>query len=130
MSRFPIRLLTLTLILLAAASTAYGKDTAPPAAPLTGSLLRDLPAPDFQLSTLTGESVSPQRYTGWIQVLHFFDGDSDETERMLKEMAFFHSQGRELEIAFLGVSSQPESSYAYKKGWLRLDRMKKTFRQG
>ena len=105
MTRSYIRIVTLAMALLVGASAASGQGTAKSAAAPTGNRLRDLPAPDFQLTTLAGEPASLQRYAGWILVLHFFAGEGAETERLLKEMTFFHSHGRELEIAYLGVST-------------------------
>ena len=107
MTHSHIRIVTLALALLVGITAVSGQDTTKPAAAPTGNRLRDLPAPDFQLTTLAGEPVSLQRYTGWILVLHFFAEEGAETERLLKEMTFFHSQGRELEIAYLGVSTAP-----------------------
>ena len=83
MTRCHIRIVTLAMALLVGASATPGQETAKSAAAPTGNRLRDLPAPDFQLTTLAGEPASPQRYAGWILVLHFFAGESAETERLL-----------------------------------------------
>ena len=107
MTRSHIRIVILAMALVVGITTASAQGTAKSAAAPTGNRLRDLPAPDFQLTTLAGEPVSPERYAGWILVLHFFAGEGAETERLLKEMSFFHSRGRELEIAYLGVSTAP-----------------------
>lgn len=105
MTRFVLGILTLTMALLGGTTATSGRGKARPPAPLIGTQLRDQPAPDFQLTAMDGEPASLQHYAGWILVLHFFDGEGGDTERILREMTFFHSQGRELEIAYLGIST-------------------------
>jgi peroxiredoxin len=107
------RVATLGLLLtVGTAVVASAQNPAGDAPPLTGTQLRNLPAPEFQLPTLAGGSASLDPYEGWILVLHFFDGESEESSRLLREMTFFHSQGREHEIAYLGISTASKDKTA------------------
>jgi peroxiredoxin len=91
----------LALLLCAPPSPfTLGADDAPVP---TGTQLHDEPAPAFEAVGLDGTPVTLERYQGWVLVLHFFDGESAGSERMLEEMTFFHAQGRPLELAYLGV---------------------------
>ena len=58
MTRSHIRIFTFAMALLVGAPAAFGQDTAKSATAPTGNRLRDLPAPDFQLTTLAGEPAS------------------------------------------------------------------------
>ncbi len=95
--------LGLALTLLAVPAGAQPDEPESPA--LHGTQLRNLPAPNFELPTLSGAKTSLARHEDWILVLHFFEKEGPVTDDMLQEFAFFHSQGRQREIAYLGISS-------------------------
>jgi peroxiredoxin len=109
--------LVLNLLAPGTGDPAHGQESPATAAEvvpgsLNGVLLQNLPAPEFRLTTLSGDAVSLDTYAGWILVLYFFDSEGPETATFLREMAFFRSQGREREIAYLGVSRLPRETLA------------------
>jgi peroxiredoxin len=98
-------------LLLSAASPQASRPEAAPAAPRGGDL-RTRQAPPFDLTTLGGAHVGLPTYTGRLLVLYFFGSGDDTASKLAREIEFFHSQGREQEIAYLGVSTMGKEALA------------------
>ena len=101
-------LLPILLLSLATPGGAIPPETpGKPAAPTAGDLF-DRPAPAFQLTTLAGRQVDLGSYERFLLVLYFFQDDEAYGTALIQEMEFFHDQGREDEIRYLGISPLPE----------------------
>ena len=101
-----LRLATVcTVLVLATGGSHPAEESAAEPPALTGTQLRNLPAPDFRLPTLSGNPASLERYSGWILVLHFFGSEDEQATTLLEETEYFRARGREHEIAYLGIST-------------------------